>query len=119
METKSLLYGLIGFFMGGLLVSVAATANLEDKPSDYSQMSHTSQSLEQKTGDEFDAAYIRDMIAHHEGAVEMSRLAESNASHEEIKDVARRIVQEQQSEIDQFRKWQNIWNYSATESQSH
>lgn len=30
METKPLLYGLIGFFIGGLLVSVAA--NTFDKP---------------------------------------------------------------------------------------
>lgn len=30
METKPLLYGLIGFFLGGLLVSVAATTF--DKP---------------------------------------------------------------------------------------
>ena len=30
MDTKALLYGLIGFFLGGLLVSVAATTF--DKP---------------------------------------------------------------------------------------
>lgn len=30
METKPLLYGLIGFFLGGLLVSIAATTF--DKP---------------------------------------------------------------------------------------
>jgi hypothetical protein len=32
METKPLLYGLIGFFIGGLIVSIAATTF--DKPSD-------------------------------------------------------------------------------------
>lgn len=32
METKPLLYGLIGFFLGGLLVSIAATTF--DKPTD-------------------------------------------------------------------------------------
>lgn len=34
METKSLLYGLVGFFLGGLLVSIAATTF--DKPVDAS-----------------------------------------------------------------------------------
>lgn len=39
METKPLLYGLIGFFIGGLLVSIAATTFererlIEDAPSD-------------------------------------------------------------------------------------
>lgn len=32
MDTKPLLYGLIGFFIGGLLVSIAATTF--DKPKD-------------------------------------------------------------------------------------
>lgn len=32
MQTKPLLYGLIGFFLGGLLVSIAATTF--DKPQD-------------------------------------------------------------------------------------
>ena len=41
MQTKELLYGLIGFFLGGLLVSVAATtfdkpqAKYEKKPADH------------------------------------------------------------------------------------
>lgn len=33
METKPLLYGLIGFFMGGFLVSIAA--NTFDQPTNY------------------------------------------------------------------------------------
>lgn len=45
METKPLLYGLIGFFMGGLLVSVAATTF--DKPSD-SSMKQVTSGLESK-----------------------------------------------------------------------
>jgi hypothetical protein len=42
METKSLLYGLIGFFLGGLLVSVAAS---HDNKLDTKQ---PSQQVEQK-----------------------------------------------------------------------
>jgi len=44
METKPLLYGLIGFFLGGLLVSIAAhtfdRAELQDSPA-WQVMSQT------------------------------------------------------------------------------
>ena len=42
METKPLLYGLIGFFIGGLLVSVAANTfdkqNLQDSSSSHTKI---------------------------------------------------------------------------------
>ncbi len=45
MDTKSLLYGLIGFFIGGLLVSIAATTFENDRlQMDF--MQDTSQSRE-------------------------------------------------------------------------
>ena len=40
METKPLLYGLIGFFIGGLLVSIAA--NTFDKQELQNKSEHTS-----------------------------------------------------------------------------
>lgn len=67
METKSLLYGLIGFFVGGLLVSVAATF---EKPT----MDHTTDmSMDQMTtelrdlkGDEYDKALAAYIIRHYQ-----------------------------------------------------
>lgn len=42
METKPLLYGLIGFFIGGLLVSIAATTFDKPEPSRASDgLSHS------------------------------------------------------------------------------
>ena len=42
METKPLLYGLIGFFIGGLLVSIAATTLDKPEPSRTSdELSHS------------------------------------------------------------------------------
>lgn len=95
METKSLAYGLIGFFAGGLLVSVAATTfdkpTLESANMDMS-MSQMTESLKNKQGDDFDQAYIAGMIEHHQGAVEMAQFAEENAKHEEIKALSRDII---------------------------
>lgn len=45
METKPLLYGLIGFFIGGLLVSIAATT-FENDRLQMGSMKDTSQSRE-------------------------------------------------------------------------
>lgn len=107
METKALLYGIIGFFAGGLLVSVAATTF--DKPAtDMSQM--TSQ-LESKTGDAYDKAFIANMIDHHQSAVDMARLSAKNARHGEIKRLSTDIIAAQEKEIGQMQQWQQAWGY--------
>jgi uncharacterized protein (DUF305 family) len=62
-----------------------------------------------KTGDAFDQAFITEMIVHHEGAVDMARLALTNAKHQEIKDLATAIIKAQTSEIDQMKEWQKKW----------
>jgi uncharacterized protein (DUF305 family) len=62
-----------------------------------------------KTGDEFDKAFISEMIVHHEGAVDMAELALTNAKHQEIKDLARAIISAQNKEISDMRAWQRSW----------
>lgn len=120
METKSLLYGLIGFFVGGLLVAVAATTFNKPKDDDTAKttmpMSSMSMGdmvtgLKGKTGDEFDKAFISGMIAHHEGAVDMAKLAAANAKHEEIKNLSADIISAQEKEINEMKQWQMVWGY--------
>lgn len=65
--------------------------------------------LRGKSGDEFDQAFLREMIVHHEGAVEMADLALANAKHQEIKDLARAIVSAQNKEIADMRSWLASW----------
>lgn len=43
MDTKALLYGLIGFILGGLLVSIVATAEREQDNMPASSMSRSSE----------------------------------------------------------------------------
>jgi uncharacterized protein (DUF305 family) len=112
MQTKSLLYGLIGFFIGGLIVSIAAT-RLNKPTSDVPTSSMTS-SLREKKGDEFDAQFISHMIEHHQSAVDMASLSSQNAKHEEIKQLSREIIVAQEKEIAQMRQWQQRWGYAST-----
>lgn len=65
--------------------------------------------LNGKTGDAFDEAFLAEMIAHHEGAVEMAEAALANAKHQELKDMAQAIISAQTVEIDQMKAWQRSW----------
>lgn len=46
-----------------------------------------------------DATFVEAMIQHHQMAIEAATIAEQQATHQEIKDTARNIIQEQQLEI--------------------
>lgn len=114
METKSLLIGITSFIAGGLLVSVAATTFEKDKvsTSNSTTQSHTENNLAGKTGDEFDKAFISEMIVHHQGAIEMAKLAENQARHTEIKQLSKDIITAQEQEIHQMQQWQANWGYT-------
>jgi uncharacterized protein (DUF305 family) len=67
------------------------------------------QGLMGKTGDEFDRAFIEEMIVHHQGAVMMAQAALANAKHEEIKQLARDIITAQTREIEMMQGWHTGW----------
>lgn len=116
METKPLLYGLIGFFVGGLLVSIAATTfEKPEKQADTAatSMSEMTDALRNKTGDDYDKAFINYMIEHHQSAVDMAELSAQNAKHDEVKQLSNDIIDAQKKEIDQMRQWQKDWGYST------
>lgn len=120
METKSLLFGLVGFFLGGLLVSIAATTF--DAPTHNTPgmtMTQMSDDLKNKQGDEYDKAFIAMMIDHHEGAIEMAKLSAAHARHDEIKKLSVDIISAQEDEIHQMKQWQADWGYTTEFDQGH
>jgi uncharacterized protein (DUF305 family) len=74
-----------------------------------SSMEDMSKALQGKEGDAFDQAFLKEMIVHHEGAVEMAQLARTNAGHVEIKQMAEAIISAQEAEIGQMKEWQLSW----------
>jgi uncharacterized protein (DUF305 family) len=62
---------------------------------------------------EFDQLFIDMMVPHHQGAVEMARIAQARAEHQEIKDLAVAILVGQTSEIDQMKGWRLAWYGSS------
>lgn len=73
------------------------------------EMNGMMQSLDGKTGDSFDQAFLKEMVVHHEGAVAMAEAALKNAKHQEIKDLAQAIIAAQKYEIQQMQDWNKEW----------
>lgn len=62
-----------------------------------------------KSGNEFDKAFLEQMIIHHQGALNMAAPGQTNAKHQEIKNLTKAVVDSQTKEIKQMRAWQKEW----------
>ena len=65
--------------------------------------------LDGKTGDEFDKAFLSEMIIHHEGAVDMANAVLENSKRPELLNLAKDIIKAQTSEIAQMKTWLADW----------
>lgn len=81
----------------------------DDHMSMADMMAGMNENLRAKNGNEFDKAFLEEMIVHHQGAVEMAMLARTNAAHQEIKDLAEAIIAAQNKEIADMEAWQRQW----------
>lgn len=66
--------------------------------------------LEGKNGSDFDAAFLSEMIMHHEGAVLMAQAALASSTRPEIRTMAEAIISAQTEEIAQMKRWQHEWH---------
>ncbi len=78
---------------------------------DEMTMSGMVNGLKGKTGDDFDKTFVSEMIDHHQGAIDMAKLAQKNAKHDEIKNLSNDIISAQTKEIDMMKAWQDTWGY--------
>lgn len=103
--------GLMGMYAMHPMTTATTTA---DSSATSMPMGDTTVGLQNKTGDAFDEAFINEMIAHHQGAIDMANLATSNAKHQEIKDLAGAIITAQTQEIGEMESWQSQWGYGSS-----
>ncbi len=75
----------------------------------HSMMDSMSMSLNGKTGDAFDAAFLKEMIVHHEGAVVMAQQVLATSKRPELIKLANDIISAQTKEIAQMKEWQTTW----------
>lgn len=137
MKKENILVGIIGLLLGVVVTGFAAgqavnnnnsgmmrmmgmhaTQN-EQEPApghDTMSMADMSHELTGLTGDDYDKAFIEMMIAHHEGAVDMARLSETRAKHDEVKQLSQAIIAAQEKEIADMKQWQIDWGYGSDEA---
>lgn len=123
MDTKSAMFGVGGILIGGIIVGVGmATLNTQAPQPQESMHSHDTAStmtLKDKTGDEYDKAFLDMMIGHHEMALEAGKYSADRAAHTEIKQLSNEITSSQQREIEKMKQWQVDWGYKPAESSHH
>ena len=114
MNNKPILYGIIGLLIGvGITayVSKAPVITQQGSMSMGSSMDQMMGSMMGKNEDDFDQAFMRAMIVHHEGAIQMAKAAQTQAKHEELKKLADDIIVAQTKEIQMMQLWQTQWGY--------
>jgi uncharacterized protein (DUF305 family) len=136
MNKENIMVGVIGLLLGVVVAGFTAGQAVNNSNSGLMRMmgidtnsseqqtvtNHSTMSMEDmteelknKSGEDFDKAFIEMMIDHHEGAVSMAKLSESRAKHDEIKQLSNDIITAQTEEIIEMRKWQSNWGYSSDE----
>ena len=66
---------------------------------------------------EYEARFIDMMVPHHEGAVMMAQHALEHANRDELKKMSKKMIQDQQKEIDQLKQWRKEW-YGADKAKA-
>ncbi|MDI1242912.1 MAG: DUF305 domain-containing protein [bacterium] len=62
---------------------------------------------------EFDVEFIKQMIPHHEGAIEMAKALRSDDRYPELQKLADSLIISQSAEIEQMRGWLAVWSVTA------
>jgi len=93
---------------------------------DHDQMGHgmgtggMARQMVMESGEYSDKAFIDAMVPHHQGAIEMARVALGNAEHEEVKELSQNIVSTQQSEIGKLKSIKRgIWHLQRAHGDEH
>jgi uncharacterized protein (DUF305 family) len=89
------------------LVAVAATVLVA--PFLWSTSAARAQALDTLNGEEFEKAFLQQMIMHHAMAVMMARPVPQQAVHDELKATGQSIISSQTAEIGQMRGWLKDW----------
>lgn len=109
-KTSIIVSVIIGIVIGGGLVMAMQKSQVSEINSEmHGQMNSMMAELNGKTGDDFDKAFLKEMIVHHQGAVMMAESALKNAKHQEIKTLANAIISSQNKEISDMQNWLKNW----------
>jgi uncharacterized protein (DUF305 family) len=75
-------------------------------------MKHMNEQMVEELGDSdenYEKRFIDMMIPHHEGAIAMSQHALDHANRDELKQMARKMIEDQQREIERLKELRVQW----------
>ncbi len=117
-----ILFLLIGFFFGWLVFAgvgknIASNTHMmsdgemmeDDAMGMHSAMGDMMAGISGKTGDDFDKAFLAEMIVHHQGAVDMAEMVLEVSKRPELRKLAEDIISAQTKEIKMMQDWQTAW----------
>ncbi len=58
---------------------------------------------------EYDLQFLDTMSAHHQSAMDMAKLVDQRAAHGELKQMAKKMIEDQQKDIQQLQDWKKQW----------
>ena len=73
-------------------------------------------SFKGKTGDALDRQFLSDMLAHHQGALDMATLSATRANHSEIKTLSDNIISTQTNEIALMKGYASNFGYKLEDT---
>lgn len=110
MKNQALLYGIIGLLVGSLLTLLFVTNTVNNNNNGMMQMMGMRQGVGGASlAGNIDRHFIEQMIPHHEGAIEMAKLAQERSKRPEIQTLAIAIIKSQSGEITQMQSWYRNW----------
>jgi uncharacterized protein (DUF305 family) len=123
METKNnlIIIGLLALILGlgvGYFVGTNKTPTMTHQMPNSSMMSGTdmdsamrgmTMSLEGKSGEALEKAFLDEMIVHHQGAIEMAQTLIKGTSRPELIKLGNDIINAQTGEIEIMKKWRADW----------
>ncbi len=71
-------------------------------------VNHMNHNMNKPSTGNADADYVRGMIAHHQGAIDMARAVLKNGQDEEVRAQARGVIKAQKAEIAEMREWLRV-----------
>ena len=95
----------------------ATKENTEDPQTELS--GQILSSLRKKKGDEFDKAFLTELMSHNQTAIEMASLAQERTEREEIKKWAKYVSDAQISDISQMKTWYNDWGFLKQDQENN
>ena len=97
MERDPLVYGIVSFLIGGVIVWFLATTAVNNNQYGMMQMMGLRGGYQSMIGSSstIDAHFIEQMIPHHEDAITMAKLALTKAKRTEVKELAQNIIDSQ------------------------